>query len=62
MFILLILSIEHWIYQFFLAHLCLELQHSEEAMKIYVHLSEQFPNNTYILAQTAQTAYSIQGM
>jgi hypothetical protein len=31
-------------------------------MEIYNHLAKQFPTNTYILAQQAKTAYSVQGL
>uniref|UniRef100_A0A6B2L4M5 Cdc23 domain-containing protein n=1 Tax=Arcella intermedia TaxID=1963864 RepID=A0A6B2L4M5_9EUKA len=53
------LPVDHWTYQFFLAFLYLELQNTNESLKIYNQLNEALPNNTYILAQTALARYDL---
>ncbi|XP_064602219.1 cell division cycle protein 23 homolog isoform X2 [Liolophura sinensis] len=45
---------DHWMKQFFLAHLYLELQMNDEAVKLYMRLcSHGFHRSTYIMAQNA---------
>eukprot|EP01126_Amoeba_proteus_P035623 TRINITY_DN3599_c0_g1_i37.p1 TRINITY_DN3599_c0_g1~~TRINITY_DN3599_c0_g1_i37.p1 ORF type:complete len:388 (+),score=57.35 TRINITY_DN3599_c0_g1_i37:513-1676(+) len=51
---------EHWIYRFFLGHVYLELQCTDDSLEIYHELSVNFPKNTYVLAQTAITHYNMQ--
>lgn len=47
---------------FFLSHLALELQHNEEALKIYNILEKIFPNSNYILSQKAIANNNLRGL
>lgn len=48
--------------QFFLAHAYLELQQKEDALKLYLSLSEQgFAKSTYVMAQIAETYNHLRG-
>lgn len=53
---------DHWIYPFFLGHVYLELQHTNESLKIYQELSAKFVNDNYILSQIAVAQYTMQGI
>ena len=48
----------HWMADFFLAHVCLDMQRSAEALALYGRLKHAFPSSDYILAQTAIAYYN----
>lgn len=50
---------DHWMRDFFMAHMLLELQQNFEAIKIYHQLRSLFPQSIYILAQTAVCNYNM---
>eukprot|EP01132_Coremiostelium_polycephalum_P003667 gene3667-4566_t len=49
----------HFMKDFFLAHVKLELQQNNESLSIYQNLSRSFSKSTYILAQTAIGNYNL---
>ena len=53
----------HWIKQFFLAQMYLELQLNDEALRIYQELEENgFHKSSYIVAQVAVAFHNMRGM
>jgi len=50
---------EHWMKDFFIAHIFLELQRNNESLSIYENLATVFPHSSYVLAQTAMANYNL---
>ncbi|KAL3158903.1 anaphase-promoting complex component apc8 [Trebouxia sp. C0010 RCD-2024] len=49
----------HWMRDFFLASLCLEVQENQEALSRLQTLSQQFPESDWIVAQAAVAQYNL---
>lgn len=48
----------HWMVEFFFAYVAIELHQSEDALDLYLDLSEQFPKSSYLKAQIAVSHYN----
>lgn len=49
----------HWVRDFFLASLCLEMQHNSEALSRLQTISQLFPASSFVTSQAAQAHYSL---
>lgn len=50
---------DHWMKEFFIANLSLELQQNETSLQLYVDLSKKYPDSNYVIAQTAIANYNL---
>ena len=49
----------HWMREFFLANLCLDLQHNQEGLSRLQNISQHFPNSPFVISHAAVAHYNL---